>query len=97
MEGCLEVLNVGAGDLKIEFDKDSDAEVKRAAEMIQAMMKQGYAILIEKEDGTHERVSSFDPKINCYIVGDRKKGRGKYRTAPVRKTRATAVARSAGG
>lgn len=67
MNGKLEILNVGTGDTKIEFDKDDPADVERAKRIIPDMLKRGYALFCEV-NGQMERVESFDPKTSMYIV-----------------------------
>lgn len=71
--GCLEVLNVAAGDLKITFDKANPIETIRAKRIITDMLRRGYALVVEVErDGkvAYERAQSFDEKTGEYIVAD---------------------------
>ena len=42
MAGTLEILNVGAGDVVITFDKTNPAEQIRAKRIIKDMLKRGY-------------------------------------------------------
>lgn len=122
----LSVLNVGAGDTKLSFDKDKPAERERAARIVTEMLRMGYAILVQvgEKDGRplFQSASAFDPDTCEYIVaglpeeeereiaaqirGDEAvvpaptpapKQRAARRRLPAAKTRAVAVARSAGG
>lgn len=71
--GCLEILNVGAGDVKIEFNKADVGEVIRAKRIIQDMLRRGYALIVEVErDGkvAYERVQDFDAEHNLYVIAD---------------------------
>ena len=95
--GYLDVLNCNAGHIRVSFDKDDVAEVAKAKTMIQDMMRRGYSILVETDDGTW-RVNRFDPTRCEYIVEDATPDAPKKtRRLPVRSTRATAVGRTAGG
>lgn len=122
--GVIGILNVGAGDTKISFDKEKPEERKRAAQIVTDMLRMGYAILVQvgEQDGKplFMRAESFDPETCEYlIVGlpevratepdteaetsteastPKKRGRKpKLCRVPAESTRATAVARSAGG
>lgn len=68
----LSILNVGEGDKKVSFDKDKPKEVERAREIVQDMLKRGYAVLIQvgEKDGKplYLRATEFDPKTDEYIV-----------------------------
>lgn len=72
MVGDLHILNVGEGDTTVSFDPDKPAEVERAKSIIEDMLKQGYAILVEvgEKDGKplYQRAVGFDPKTCEYIV-----------------------------
>ena len=92
--GSLSVLNTGAGDIEIKFDKDKPEELEKAKAMITDMLKRGYAIFIEDEMGETRRVKAFDAEKCAYIVKDAPKEEAEV---PVKKARATAVGRSAGG
>jgi hypothetical protein len=65
--GFLSVLNVGAGDLKMTFDKDKPGDVERARRAIEDMLRRGYMIFLEGPDGL-ERVRAFDPTSMSYVV-----------------------------
>ena len=74
MCGELGILNVGAGDTKISFDRKNPAELLRAKRIVTDMLKRGYALLIEVDgkDGKKEtkRVKRFDPETCEYIIAD---------------------------
>lgn len=72
-QGSLSILNVGAGDIKIEFNTASISETIRAKRIITDMLRRGYALLVEVErDGERawERVQQFDEKRSEYIIAD---------------------------
>lgn len=70
MNGSLSVLNCGAGDLKITFDKDDPRDVERARRVIGDMLKRGYSLFVQ-EDGKWVKAVSFDPATDSYqIVAD---------------------------
>lgn len=120
--GAIGILNVGAGDTKVSFDKDKPEERKRAAQIVADMLRMGYAILVQvgEKDGKplYMRAESFDPNTCEYLIvglpetqatepetaeetsttAPKKRGRKpKLSRVPAESTRATAVARSAGG
>lgn len=68
--GTIGILNVGAGDTKITFDKSNPAECIRAGRIVTDMLRRGYALLIEVKKGKFERVKKFDPKTSSYIIAD---------------------------
>jgi hypothetical protein len=72
--GELGILNVGAGDTKLVFDKNNPADCIRAAEVVRDMLRRGYAVLIEVDDGqggkTHTRAVDFDVNTTEYIIAD---------------------------
>ena len=73
MNGTLSILNVGAGDTKLSFDKSNPAECIRAGRIVTDMLRRGYALLVEVErDGAkaYERVQAFDPETSEYIIAD---------------------------
>lgn len=73
-EGTIGILNVGAGDTKLTFDKNNPAECIRAARIVTDMLRRGYALLIEVDDEKggkiHTRVKEFDSKTCEYIIAD---------------------------
>lgn len=75
MNGTVGILNVGAGDIKISFDKNNPAERIRAARIVKDMLRRGYALLVlsgETEGGTpvYQRATAFDEERCEYIVAD---------------------------
>ena len=71
--GCLEILNVGAGDVKINFNTADVSETIRAKRIITDMLRRGYALIVEVErDGqkAYERVQAFDEARGEYIIAD---------------------------
>lgn len=72
MNGEVGILNVGAGDTKLSFDKRNPKERERAAKIVADMLKQGYALLVQvgKKNGEpiYQRAKRFDPKTCEYIV-----------------------------
>lgn len=68
--GSVACLNVSGGDIKIEFDKDNVAETIRAKRMITDMLKRGYALLIETENGAYTRCLEFKEDVGVYVVAD---------------------------
>ena len=72
MNGTVGILNVGAGDTKLTFDKSNPAERERAGRIVQDMLSRGYAILIQVgEKGgepLYQRAKAFDPETCEYII-----------------------------
>jgi hypothetical protein len=71
--GEIGILNVGAGDTKLTFDKDNLAECIRAARIVADMLRRGYALLVEVEtDGVkkYQRVIEFRPDRYEYVIAD---------------------------
>lgn len=128
MAGTLDVLSVGEGHISLRFDKDNEPEAIRAQRMVSDMLRRGYALLVQTEDGRFRRVKAFDRECCEYIIADfdpieaaekdakeaftvadevvrreegrtPKVGRPKKRGGrlPMHKTKATAVAPTAGG
>lgn len=88
------ILNVGHGDTKLTFDKKNPADRKRTQQIVEDMLKLGYAICVK--DGDHwVRAKSFDPKKNQYLI--KSKGKSARHVQAGHTTRAVSVARSAGG
>jgi hypothetical protein len=65
--GKIEILNVGAGDTKILFDKENPEDIERAKRIIPDMLKRGYALFCEI-NGQLERVESFNQEREVYVV-----------------------------
>lgn len=75
MMGELGILNVGAGDTKLSFDKSNPAERIRAARIVKDMIRRGYALLIEvNRDGegrpVYERAIDFHEDTCEYVIAD---------------------------
>lgn len=96
--GVLEVLSVGKGDLKLSWDPGDEA---KARETIEEMLRKGYTIFVETENGA-ARVKRFDPKHMAYVIaavhehddGESKVGEAEV---PLAGSKATAVGKTAGG
>lgn len=109
--GTVAVLNVGEGDLKISFNSDDPADVIRAKRIIKDMLRRGYALLIETEDGKHARVHEFDENTCEYIIADfdpdadddepgptpKKETQAKKKRVAAKNAKGVAVSRTAGG
>lgn len=75
VHGTMGVLNVGAGDTKLVFDKSNMAERIRAARIVTDMLRRGYALMVEVPDakgkGKHfVRCTKFDEETCEYIIAD---------------------------
>lgn len=74
--GEMGILNVGAGDTKLSFDKNNPAEVIRSARIVRDMIRRGYALIIQvppkKKGGaiTYQRVDDFREETCEYIIAD---------------------------
>lgn len=75
--GQVGVLSVGAGDIKLSFDKANPAERIRAARIVKDMLRRGYALLVEDRtkqsaDGRpiYTRALEFDEDTCEYILAD---------------------------
>lgn len=78
--GCVRVLNVGAGDLKLTFDSSDPVEVERARRTVEDMLQRGYVLLADvprkgrrpkgEEEGKRRlvRVKGFDPRADEYLI-----------------------------
>ena len=113
MSGYLEVLNIGRGDMKFTFDKDDVQETERAKRCVEDMLRRGYSIFVEHDDGKMSKVKSFDAENEEYIIADgplysgdsapevagevAPKKRGRPKKVPLKDSKATAVPRTGGG
>lgn len=76
MTASVRILNVGAGDTKLTFDKDNPADCIRAARIVKDMLRRGYALLVQvpskKADDkpTYQRVMEFREDTYEYIIAD---------------------------
>jgi hypothetical protein len=110
--GEVGILNVGAGDTRLVFDPSKPEDSARAARIVRDMIRRGFAILVEVDDGkggkTFARATDFREETHEYIISDdpaeateadaAPATRRRRRTAiPASDTRSVAVARSAGG
>lgn len=70
--GEIGILNVGAGDTKLTFDKNNPAERIRSARIVTDMLRRGYALLVEHPAGSGEytRVHEFRADTCEYIIAD---------------------------
>lgn len=72
--GSIGILNVGAGDTKLTFDKTNPAEVIRSGRIVRDMLRRGYALLVEVDDGkggrVYARARDFDENTAEYIIAD---------------------------
>ena len=71
--GTVSILSVGTGDTKLTFDKTNPAETIRAARIVKDMLRRGYALMVEWEEGgakKYRRATGFDETVNEYIIAD---------------------------
>lgn len=73
MTATIGILNVGAGDTKLVFDKDNPEDCARAARTVADMVRRGYVILVEvgkAPDGEalYRRVKEFREDTCEYII-----------------------------
>lgn len=72
--GSIGILNVGAGDTKLTFDKNNPAECIRSARIVTDMLRRGYALMIEVTDKkgakSYTRVHEFRENTCEYIIAD---------------------------
>lgn len=71
--GTIGILNVGAGDTKLVFDKNNPEDCARAARTVTDMVRRGYVILIEvakddKGEALYRRVKEFREDTCEYII-----------------------------
>lgn len=73
MTGSVAILNVGAGDTKLSFDRANPSEAIRAARIVKDMLRRGYALLVEVErngEKAFERALDFREDTSEYIIAD---------------------------
>ena len=72
--GQIGILNVGAGDTKLSFDKSNPGECIRSARIVTDMLRRGYALLIEVPDKkggkVYTRVKEFREDVCEYVIAD---------------------------
>lgn len=66
--GSLSVLNVGAGDIEVTFNRHDTGEAKKAIRMLSDMSKRGYAILVRDAEGNYQRATSIDATHGKYVL-----------------------------
>jgi hypothetical protein len=94
--GEIDVLSVGRGHNKVEVGNTPE-DVEKARTMIEDMLKRGYSIFVEDpKTGDLKRVKKFNPKKMMYLIDAPVPGAEKVEV-PVKKSKATAVGRTAGG
>ena len=105
--GVLEVLSVGKGDIKLVVGGDSPEEIEKGRQVIEEMLRKGYAIFVETDKGP-SRVKKFNPRRMTYLIseiaegepadsGGPQKRKVTQKEVPVAGSRAKAVGRTAGG
>lgn len=99
LEPGLDILAVAAGDLTVRWNSDDPADVEKAQDLVESLQRQGYSIMLQLEDGSYQRVDSFDRAADAYVLVAEKKAGKKpaKRKVARRSTRATAIAPTAGG
>lgn len=70
VNGTVGVLNVGAGDITLSFDKNNPADCIRAGRIVKDLIRRGYALLVEVTPGKYQRAKDFDENTSEYIVAD---------------------------
>lgn len=108
--GYLDVLSIGRGDLRLMVG-DNDEDREQAKALIEEMLRKGYSIFVETDDGP-VKVHEFNPHRMSYIIQDAPAGTEQSadqptpitakktrhrREVPVAGSQATAVGRTAGG
>ena len=72
--GSVGILNVGTGDTKLSFDPKNLAERIRAARIVADMLRRGYALLVEIDDGkggkVFSRATAFREDVCEYVIAD---------------------------
>ena len=69
-KGSIGILNVGAGDTKLVFDKDNPMERARSARIVNDMLKRGYVLFIDTGGKNYQRVLDFKEDVCEYIIAD---------------------------
>jgi hypothetical protein len=75
MTGSVGILNVGAGDDKLVFDRDDPASMIRGARIVRDMIRRGYALLVAVPnpaggEPTYQRAYDFREDTCEYIIAD---------------------------
>jgi len=66
--GTLDVLSTGHGHMKVTITPGDKAEQDKARRMIEDMLKRGFSIFVELDNGETRRVTAFDPERLIYYV-----------------------------
>jgi hypothetical protein len=64
------ILNVGAGDTKLVFDKDNPMERARSGRIVADMLKRGYVLFIDTGGKNYQRVLQFREDVCEYVIAD---------------------------
>jgi hypothetical protein len=64
--GVLEILSIGKGDIKLSIDNNDEDKAKAKA-VIEEMLRKGYSIFVETDDGM-QRVTQFNPNRMSYTI-----------------------------
>jgi hypothetical protein len=92
-EGTLTVLSLDPG-AEFRMGPRQRNAIAEAAEAIEAMLRDGYTLLVEDREGAHVRVQRFDKKRRVYVVSG---SGGTSVEVPIARARALALPRQAGG
>lgn len=110
--GCLEILNVQGGEVKLSFDRKDVPDAMRARRFITEMLRQGFVLLVEIErngEKRYERALGFDGENGEYLIADfipngqaepeeeKPRNHNKKHKVPMEEANATALGPSAGG
>ena len=71
--GCLEILNVQGGEVRLSFDQNDAPEAIRARRIITEMLRRGFVLLVEIErngEKRYERAVNFDEARGEYVIAD---------------------------
>jgi hypothetical protein len=66
-QGCLEVLSIGKGDLKLQVGGDNPEDIEKARAVIEEMLRKGYGLFVETDEGL-TRVQRFNPNRMTYVI-----------------------------
>lgn len=98
LAGVLDVLSIGKGDLRLTVGGDDPAEIAKAKQVITEMMRAGYGIFVEGDDGVLKRVKRFNAKHMTYVISElAPTGKVVEKKVPLAGSKAKAIGRTAGG
>lgn len=84
--GTAAILNVGDGDTKLSFDPSKPEERARAAKVVAQMLRAGFSIMIEVDNGkdgkVFKRVKTFKPDVCEYIISGEPDAQAQSQAAP---------------